>query len=111
MELTSKVRPVKGDMLKLAIGFDYPSDKSITLDDIDFFVEYFCDATKKVTLQKEDLYVDSTEIPSQYYAYVDTNITGRGKLKMRMNAQLPDAGAPQGIRTEYVEVETDINIY
>lgn len=112
MTLDNEIRPIVGDVMKLAIGFDFPSDESLTLEDIDFFVEFFCDSSrKKVTLQKDELYVDYEDAPPTYYAYVDTAITGRGKLKMRMNAQLPDIGAPSGLRTEYVETNTDITIY
>ena len=97
-------------MLKMAINFSYPADSSITLDNIDFFVEFYTNSSKKVKLQKEELVYEELDGIVNCYALVDTNLTGSGRLKMRLMAYIPDTDSPDGIRPEYEEVETNVLI-
>lgn len=105
---------IKDTLLKMSVEFRYPSDPSITLDDIDFYVEFFCSACRMVTIKKEDLtreedFVDDVPVVN-WYAFVDTSKTGPGRLKMRMHAEIPDASAPDQVRVEYKEIDTNVII-
>lgn len=111
MNTVSVPKTLTNTVLKMSIGFEYPTDVSVTLDTIDFFVEYFCNSSKRVTLQKDELHREELNGIVTFYAYVDTAITGKGNLKMRLCADIPDVDAPGGIRKEYVEVDTDVVIY
>ena len=103
-----------GTELKMVVNFLYPSDSDITLDTIDFYVEFFCKPRQRLVLQKEDLVREEEEIEGltvvTWYAMVDTNIVGPGQLKMRLMAYIPDAAASEEIREEYAEIDTNVII-
>lgn len=95
---------IKGTMLKMAIGFQYQGEQ-VTLDDIDFSTEWYTQ-TAKVVLRKEDYIVEEGD----YYAYIDTDKVGKGFLKMRMTAYIPDGHIEGGIRKEIAECSTNVSI-
>ena len=108
-----------GTELKMLLGFNYPSDKDLTLDNIDFDVEFYCKEGKSQKFTKRNgtnyngmggLYRDK----DNWYAYVDTNITGPGVLKMKFTAYIPVYGATVGndmTRTEVAVCDTNVMIY
>lgn len=108
METMNKI--IKGTVLKMLINFEYPSNPAVTLDAIDFRVEYFTNPQRRVVLEKGDLFREEEEGAVNYYAYVDTGVTGAGFLAMRFFGQIPDGHAPSGMRTEYVEYQTNVRI-
>lgn len=96
-----------GDVVKVAIEWNWDSDPAVTLDTIDFHVEYYCNDFKKVVLQKNDLIrkeetVDGNTVVSWFF-YADTLLTGPGPLRVKVYARIPDADAPGGYITSLVE--------
>lgn len=98
----------------MAVNFTYPSDTTITLDDIDFYVEFYCTPNKVQKIPKSALIREVTEADGvetiQYYALVNTSVIGVGIVKMRMWAWIPDIDAPNETRPEYAEITTNVVI-
>ena len=96
----------KGSQLKLLIGFEY-TGQGLTLDDIDYFVEFYCWPQNRQKILKSECTREVVQTQSgdvvNYYAIVNTNVTGAGHLKMVMTATIPDIAAPSGYRTEVSE--------
>ena len=103
-----------GTKLKMVVNFCYPTDPAITLDTINFYVEFFCSLNKKLVLQKDDLIRHEETVGEittvTWYAMVDTTVVGSGRLKMRLMAYIPDDDSSEGVRKEYAEVETGVII-
>ena len=107
-----------GTELKMLLGFNYPADpKNVLLDNIDFDVEFYCKEGKSQKFIKRGtvyngmggLYRDK----DNWYAYVDTNITGPGILKMKLTAYIPVYGPIVGndmTRTEVAVCDTNVMI-
>lgn len=114
--MVQNVKILKGTTLKMLIAWEYPSDPGITLDTVDFYVEYFTNIKQKVTLTKEQL-VREEVVPEEgepyvtWYAYVQTDNLAVGTLLMRLHASIPDGDAPDGIKFEYTECTTNVQIY
>ena len=111
-----------GTELKMLLGFNYPANKEVTLDLIDFDVEFYCKEGKSQKFVKRGER-KSGEFTSgigglqrdtnDWYAYVDTNITGPGALKMKFTAYIPVYGATVGndmTRTEVAVCDTNVMI-
>lgn len=100
----------------MVVNFNYPADPSVNLDDINWYTEWFCDnyrENKALRLEKgqHTREVDEQTGKTTWYALVDTNLTGRGKLLMRLWADIPDTTRPEGVRPEYAEIDTGQPIY
>lgn len=96
-----------GTELKMHIGFSYPADTSVTLDSMhDFIAEFYCEEDTVQTFHKSDLIYETGE----YYAPVDTTITGPGELKMKFTAYIPDSKFDDGYRTEIGKCVTNVVI-
>lgn len=108
---TSAQKTLKGTVLKMAVDFTYSGDANLTLDDINFYTEWYTQS-RKATVTKEEHVREEDPLTGDvtYYAYVDTSITGAGVLKGRLWADIPDLDAPGAVRPEYVEVTTNIVI-
>ena len=105
-----------GTELKMLLGFNYPANKDLTLDNIDFDVEFYCKEGKSQKFfkrdNKQDGYGGLQRDRDNWYAYVDTSITGPGVLKMKFTAYIP-AGAMVGnnmTRTEVAVCDTNVMI-
>lgn len=109
--ITTAQKTLKGTVLKMAVGFKYPADNDITLDSIEhWYTEWYCKG-KKLRIEKEDhIRVEDSAGLVEWFALVDTTITGEGALKMRLWADIPDSDADEGVRPEYAEVVTDVII-
>lgn len=110
------VKILKGTTLKMLIMWDYPSDPSISLDTVDFYVEYYTSNIKqKVTLNKEDLVREEVQSEAgtvvNWYAYIQTDNLASGKLMMRLHASITDPDAPGEIKIEYTECTTNVELY
>lgn len=115
-----------GTELKMLLGFNYPADsKTVTLDNIDFDVEFYCKEGKSQKFVKRGVRRDGDSTfangmgglqrdSDNWYAYVDTNITGPGLLKMKFTAYIPVWGTFIGnnqTRTEVAVCDTNVMIY
>lgn len=97
-----------GTELKMHIGFSY-KDGKVTLDDLhSFSVDFFCDEGRVQHFEKRNLITESGE----YYACVDTKITGPGILKMKLTANIQeyDFYGSDSIRTEVAVCTTNVRI-
>lgn len=77
-----------GTELKMHIGFSYPGE-NLTLDDlINFTADFYCEEDKVQHFDKNnnDFILENGE----YYAPVDTTVTGPGVLKMKLTAFISD---------------------
>lgn len=106
--ITTSQKTLKGTVLKMAVRFSYPADQTITLDTIEsWHTEWYCKG-KKQTIDKGDHIRVEVQGGVEWYALVDTAITGEGTLKMRLWADIPDSDTEEGVRPEYAEVVTDV---
>lgn len=103
-----KSKTYVGTELKMHIGFSY-SGGGIGLSDIDFNVDFFCEPNRMQHFEKGDLMVEDGE----YYAAVDTKVTGPGQLKMKMTAYIdttPQRFGDDMRRTEVAVCDTNVII-
>lgn len=78
-----------------------------TMDDYDFVAEVYCKAKKSVVVEKKQaIRIDA----NNYFLPVDTQELGRGYIKCKVTAQIPDKDFADGFRTEVVFIETNIEI-
>lgn len=105
--MIQKSKTYVGTELKMHIGFNY-SGGVIELKDILFNVDFFCEPEYVQHFEKRDLIVEDGE----YYAAVDTNITGPGQLKMKMTAYIPSSQkfGNDRLRTEVAVCNTNVII-
>lgn len=96
-----------GTELKMHIGFSYPADPSVTLDSIDFKTFFYTDDESK---GQEFLKSQHINENGEYYAPVDTTVTGPGSLKMKLTAYIPDTSFDDGKRTEVGICTTNVII-
>lgn len=79
----------------------------MSMENYDFKLQCFTSARKVVTIDKaKAIKVDA----DNYKICVDTNGIGSGALRCRITAYLPDDDFPDKLRTEVVEVATNITI-
>lgn len=111
-----------GTELKMLLGFNYPANPNgVTLDNINFDVEFYCKEGKSQKFVKRGT-INSGEFSSgvgglqrdtdNWYAYVDTNITGPGVLKMKFTAYIPLSAMVGNdmTRTEVAVCDTNVMI-
>lgn len=108
--------PVKGSVAKMAVNFRYPDDASLTLDDIDFYVEYYFIPSSRLHFPKEAVYREETTVEEtttvEWFAYVDTGaIKGSGDLIMELTAFIPDSNLPSHTRKETARYNTSEKFY
>lgn len=106
-----------GTELKMLLGFNYPADENLTLDNINFDVEFYCKEGKSQKFIKRGTVYNGLgglqRDRDNWYAYVDTNITGPGILKMKFTAYIPVYGQTVGndmTRTEVAVCDTNVRI-
>lgn len=105
------VQVLKGTTIKMQILWDYPADPAVSLDSVDFYVEYFTSPRHKITLQSSELVREEGESDVRWYAYVQSSLLSAGRLMMRLHASIPDIDAPEGVKVEYTECTTNVVIY
>lgn len=93
---------IEGTVAKMAVNFRYPADPTITLFNIDFSVDFYCSPLKTVHLAKTDLICEEVTIGNvvkyDWFALVNTAMTGCGRLRMQLNVEIPDEDSPSGTR-------------
>lgn len=96
---------IEGTEIKMNVSIEPIGE--LTMDSYDFRVSFYCSPTKKVRLTKED----AIRIDENNYLYpLDTGKMGVGHLKLQVEAQLPDGDFPDQLRTEILQITTDINV-
>lgn len=94
-----------GTELKLNINIEPIGE--ITMDDYDFEVDIWCSLKRIVTIAKsEAIRVDE----KNYIVCVDSSLLGHGQIKAKVTAYVPDNDFEDGVRTEVVYLNTNIEI-
>lgn len=94
-----------GTELKLNVNIESMGD--VTMDNYDFVVTVYCSTSKAIIIPKADaIRVDE----SNYIVRIDTTTIGAGKLKCKVEAELPDGDFPDQLRTEVMIIDTGIEI-
>lgn len=91
------LEPVQiGSKIKMAVNFGYQGT-SITLDDLDDVTLTYYSPISKLTgvvLTKADLIRRETTVGQtstvEWFAIVDTSLVGKGQMKLRAEAMIPD---------------------
>lgn len=96
---------VLGTEIKINIHAE-PID-GLSMNDYDFFCDFFSFPNKKVRIHKSEMIVVDND---NYIASMDSTNIGVGNIKVRMTASVPDTNFSDGIRTEIAEYTTDIVI-
>lgn len=66
----------------------------------DFTIYYYCSKDKVVEVKKEE----ATKVDDDNYMFwVDTSLTGRGKLRYAVLAMVPDTNLPELTRPEIID--------
>ena len=87
----------------------------LSMDKYDFECQFYVYSNKIVTVKKEDMKqneVNGQLDPNNYIAILDSEKVkslGRGSVKMRFIAHVPDTDFPDGTRTEVAEIN-NLNI-
>ena len=120
----AKNKTYVGTELKMHIGFDYPSDQTKTLDNIDWDVEFYCNRTSQLFTKQGEV-TEDCQLPGdaehgglirengEWYAPVETTIVGSGQLKMKFTAYIPQENRQYGddhFRTEVAICNTNVII-
>lgn len=80
---------------------------SIHISQCDFTCTFFASSNRSVVVPKDEMIkVDD----DNYIALVDTGKIGLGKIKMKIEVQVPDSDFPDGYRKEVANVCTGITI-
>ena len=85
-----------------------------SMGDYDFEVRFFVYSNKMLTIKKREMIqhkVDGVPDKDNFIATLDTEkvmALGKGTLKIRLIAHIPDADFPNGTRTEVDEITTKI---
>lgn len=94
-----------GTELKLNVNIEPIGE--ITMDDYDFEVDVWCSLKRISTIPKnEAIRVDE----NNYIVCVDSSLLGHGQVKLKVTAHVPDRDFEDGLRTEVVYVNTNIEI-
>lgn len=94
-----------GTELKLNINIEPIGE--ITMDHYDFEVDVWCSLKRIVTITKsEAIRVDE----NNYIICVDSSLLGHGQIKAKVTAYVPDNDFEDGVRTEVVYLNTNIEI-
>lgn len=94
-----------GTELKLNLSIDPIG--SAHMSTYDFIVDVFCNPIKSIKIEKSKANkVDD----DNYILCIDSNAIGKGKVKVKVTAHIPDEDFEDGLRTEVVVVDTGISI-
>lgn len=94
-----------GSEIKLNVGID--AIGQYHMKDYDFECEFYCFSNKKIVLNKEAMIIQDDD---NYLAILDSKTLGRGILKCKITAYIPDGDCKDGLRTEALVIDTGIQI-
>lgn len=92
---------------EIKLNINIPSIAGLTMDDYDFIVDVYCSKRHGLTIAKSEAI---REDANNYIIIVDTALIGKGTIKCRVEAYIPDGDFEDNIRTEVAFVETGITI-
>lgn len=101
------------DFVKIPMGSDIKINVHIepimglSMQDFDFFVEFFCHANKVVKTEKSQCIREDAD---NYRITFNARDVGVGVVKYRITAFIPDGDFDDGVRTEVVEGRMDIAV-
>lgn len=94
-----------GTELKLNLSIDPIGDAHMST--YDFIVEVFCNPIKSLMIKKSE----ANEVDADNYILcINSNAIGKGKVKVKVTAYIPDEDFAEGLRTEVIVVDTGISI-
>ena len=79
----------------------------MTMDDYDFYAEYYCYPNRKVKVEKKDMIRKSE---GEYWACLNSVDLGAGMLKCNVVRFIPDADFADGLRTDRKVFDFDVRI-
>lgn len=85
-----------------------------SMNDYDFECQFYVYSNRKVTIKKSEMIqveTDGVKDPNNFIATLDSEkvkAIGKGTLRMRFIAHVPDADFPDGTRTEVDEITLKI---
>lgn len=98
-----------GSEIKLNVSID--AIGQYHMKDYDFECEFYCFSNKKIVLKKEAMIMQDDD---NYLAVLDSKILGKGMLKCKITAYIPDGDLNSddndGKRTEVLIIDTGIQI-
>lgn len=94
-----------GTEMKINIGIEPIGDYS--MDDYDFFCEFFCSPKSIIKIKKEEMIREDKD---NYIAIIDSAVVSTGKLKCKITAYIPDTDCEDDLRTEVQLLDTGIQI-
>lgn len=94
-----------GTYLKINVHIDELD--GIKMSDMDFACDFFVHAGRSQTIPKEDMLKADDE---NYVALVDSAQIGKGIVRCKVTAYVPDGDFVDGVRKEVCTVSTDIII-
>lgn len=80
---------------------------SYTMDDYDFQCEFYCYTNRRFVITKGNMI---REDANNWLALLKTELFGKGSLKCKITAYIPDADCDDGLRTEVLVLDTGIQI-
>lgn len=103
-------RVIQGTVLKMHLSFSYPADPTLTLEDLDFSVDFYTRGGTPQHFEPDDLIRVLNESTGlfDYYAPVDTAWLGCGTVFMKMTVDIPDGDFPDGKRREVGVIATSV---
>lgn len=101
----AKVDIYLGSEFKAFIKLD--SVGSLTMDDYDFYAEYYCSPNKRIKVEKGEM-IRKGE--NEYWACLNSEDLGTGTLKCNVIRYIPDADFQDGLRTDRKLFDFDIRV-
>lgn len=80
---------------------------NLTMDDYDFQCEFYCYSNRRFVVPKGDMI---REDANNWLAVLKTELFGKGSLKCKITAYIPDADCDDDLRTEVLVLDTGIYI-
>ena len=78
-----------------------------TMDEYDFYVEVYCNPAEKVFISKSDM----KRLDEKSYQFTfNTRDVGKGRLRYRIVAEIPDADFKDGLSPAIDDIDTGLDI-
>ena len=92
---------------ELKLNLNIPPTGGVSASKYNFELDFYCTPSKVKKIQKEEVIsVDD----DNFIVCLNTKDVGKGLLKCKVTAHVPDEDFADGIRTEIIIVQTNINI-
>lgn len=108
-----KITVIQGTVEKILISFSYPACPSLTLNDLDFSVDFTAfGSNRPLHFEKGDLIrkLDPETGKIDFYAPIDTSVLKFGEIMMQLTAFIPDSDFEEGVRPEIQRCSTNVVI-